>query len=381
MFLAFFSEKMSFRQVVHNLHAGRFLFTSESVTEGHPDKIADQISDAILDACLCQDRNSIVSVDAATKTGVVLLLGEITTNSIVDCDTIARDTVKQIGYDAENKGLDYQRMDVVNSIEMISSFSPPSSTQVPKSLLTGQVFGYATNETPELMPLSHMFATQLCKKLTEVRRNGMCPWARPDGKAQVTMEYGVGLDNSLMPLRVHTLVISIQHVSDTPIDHIRSDVLEYVVKPVIKSPFLDEETVYLINPSGRFVVGGPQADAGLTGRQSIIDTYGGWGSYGGGVLSGRDASKFQRTTLYVMRWVAKSLVKAGLAGRCLVQVSYVQGQLASLHVDSYGSAKFGLSNEALCNIIKRNFDLTPGALVNEFGLCSPGFKRDRKSVV
>jgi S-adenosylmethionine synthetase len=363
--------------------AGNFLFTSESVNEGHPDKLADQVSDAVLDACLAQDPDSRVACETCTKTGMVMVFGEITTKAKVDYEAVVRETCKQIGYDDVAKGLDYKTMEVLNKLEEqspdIGGAVHGMGTKAVEEIGAGDqghMFGYASDETKNFMPLTHDLATSIGFKLTEVRKNGTCPWLRPDGKTQVTAEYKKREDGSMEVQRIHTILISTQHSEEVTNDQIKADLMEHVIKPVVPAEYLDEDTIYHLNPSGRFVIGGPHGDAGLTGRKIIIDTYGGWGAHGGGAFSGKDTTKVDRSAAYAARWAAKSLVAAGLARRCLVQVSYAIGvvQPLSMFVDSYGSAQFGLSDEELCEIVKRNFDFRPGCIQRDLNLKVPQFQ-------
>jgi S-adenosylmethionine synthetase len=352
-----------------------FLFTSESVGEGHPDKICDQISDAVLDAHLKQDPNAKVACECAAKTGMIMLLGEISSKAHVDYQKVVRDTIKYIGYDDSNKGFDYKTCNVLSALE-------EQSPDIAHGVHVGRdeddigagdqglMFGYATDETEECMPLTVVLAHKLNAKIAELRRNGGLAWARPDSKTQVTCEYRM-IKGACVPMRVHTVVISLQHSEDVTTEQIRSDLLEKVVRVVIPEKYLDAKTVYHLQPSGRFVIGGPQSDAGLTGRKIIVDTYGGWGAHGGGAFSGKDFSKVDRSAAYAARWVAKSLVKAGLCRRVLVQVSYAIGVAhpLSVFVSSYGT---GVKSDAeLLDIVKNNFDLRPGVIVKELDLKRP----------
>jgi len=301
------------------------LFTSESVTEGHPDKLCDQVSDAVLDACLAQDPYSKVACETASKTGLVMVFGEITTKAKVNYEAVVRETVKKIGYDAKEKGMDYRTANIVVAIEAQSP-DIAQGVHIDRKVEDigagdqGHMFGYATDETEEMMPLTHSLATQLGARLTKVRVEGICKWVRPDGKTQVTVEYRKDRNGFLTPIRVHTIVISTQHDETVTNDQIRADLLEHVIKPIVPAKYLTKDTIYHLNPSGRFVIGGPHGDAGLTGRKIIIDTYGGWGAHGGGAFSGKDPTKVDRSAAYAARWIAKSLVAAGLAKRVIVQV-------------------------------------------------------------
>ena len=358
--------------------ATTFLFTSDSVNDGHPDKICDQIVDAILDACIKEDEKSRVSCNCCIKSGMVFLVGEITTKARINYEQVVRETIKEIGYDDSSKGFDYKTCNVVVAIEEqshdISQCVDSDSIEDLGAGDQGFVFGYATNETTEMIPLSHLVALKLTEKITSLRKDGTLSWLRPDAKAQVTFEYELE-DGVVVPVRVHTIVISTQHDDIVTKKQIHADLMEHVVKPVVDAKYIDTRTIFHFNPSGRFVTGGPDGDTGISGRQINVDTYGGWVSQGSGSFSGKDMTKIERSGSYAARWIAKSLVAADLCKRILVQVSYAIGISSpiSVYVDTFGTGS--VTDKEMLDIINQNFDLRPGCIIRDLKLICPIMKK------
>ena len=364
---------------------GRHLFTSESVTEGHPDKICDQISDAVLDAFLANDPNARVACEVSVATGLVLVIGEISTKAdYVDIPSIVRNTIKEIGYTRAKYGFDYNTCAVLTSL---NEQSPDIAQGVNSAIETrtedaknetenigagdqGLMFGFASNETPELMPLPIALSHRIARRLSEVRKDGTLDYLRPDGKTQVTIEY-----QDDKPVRVDTIVVSTQHAEEATLEQIQRDIREHVILPVVPAELLDEKTRFFINPTGRFVIGGPQGDAGLTGRKIIVDTYGGYARHGGGAFSGKDPTKVDRSAAYAARYVAKNIVAAGLADKCEIQLAYAIGvaQPVSINVDTYGTGK--VADEKLVELVEKNFDLRPAGIIKMLDLRRPIYRQ------
>ena len=363
----------------------KLLFTSESVTEGHPDKMCDAISDAILDALLEQDPMSRVACETATTTGLVLVMGEITTKAYVDIQKIVRDTIREIGYTRGKYGFDADTCGVITAIDEQSgdiAMGVDKALEAKEHKMTddqieaigagdqGMMFGFACNETDEYMPAPIYYAHKLTRKLSEVRKNGTLSYLRPDGKSQVTVEY-----DDDKPVRIETIVVSSQHAPEITLDQIKKDIIEYVIKPVVPAELIDENTKYYINPTGRFVIGGPQGDSGLTGRKIIVDTYGGVARHGGGAFSGKDCTKVDRSAAYAARYVAKNVVAAGLADKCEVQLAYAIGvaKPVSILIDTFGTGK--VDEEKLSAAVDKVFDLRPAAIIKMLDLRKPQYRK------
>ncbi len=363
------------------MNSAHYLFTSESVTEGHPDKLCDQVSDAVLDACLAQDPTSRVACETATKTGFVMLMGEITTRANINFDELVRNVVRGIGYDDSSKGFDgttcavqvaiaKQSGDIAMGVDKALEAKAGEISDAEIESIgagdQGMMFGYACNETPTLMPMPIYLAHKLTRRLAEVRKSGALPWLRPDGKSQVTVEYQHG-----KPVRVDTVLISTQHGPEVSHAEIEEAVMEHVITPVISDGLMDAKTKVFVNPTGRFVIGGPMGDAGVTGRKIIVDTYGGMGRHGGGAFSGKDPTKVDRSAAYAARWVAKNVVAAGLADRCEVQVAYAIGVAhpMSINIETFGTGK--IDDDKIARLIAENFDLRPGAIIRDLDLRRP----------
>ncbi|MCX7934376.1 MAG: methionine adenosyltransferase [Planctomycetota bacterium] len=355
------------------LAKSRQLFASESVTKGHPDKVADQISDAVLDHILAKDPKSRVACEVLVTTGLCLIAGEITTNCWVDITEIARGVIKSIGYNDSSMGFDWKTCSVLCAIGKqspdIALGVDPGVNREQGAGDQGMMFGYAVNETPELMPMPIMLAHKLCRRLAEARENGEIPYLRPDGKSQVVVEY-----EGRRPIRVHTALVSTQHDEEATHEEIKRDVIEKIIKRAIPSYLLDEQTVYHVNPTGRFVIGGPHGDCGLTGRKIIVDTYGGRGRHGGGAFSGKDPSKVDRSAAYACRWIAKNVVAAGLAEECEIQISYAIGiaRPLSIRVFTFGTGR--IDDDRLAEIIAKHFDLRPAAIIERLDLLKPKYQ-------
>ena len=377
-----FSLTWRYYQIMRTMmESEKYLFTSESVTEGHPDKICDQISDTVLDKCLEQDPQSRVACETATKTGFVILLGEITTKAHLNYDKIVREAIEKIGYDHTDKGFDHNTCGVLvalanqsgdialgvdKALESKTGVMKDNEVEAIGAGDQGMMFGFACRETPTLMPMPIYLAHKLTRKLAETRKDGTLPWLRPDGKSQVTVEYKFG-----KPVRVHTVVISTQHAEEIEQDEIRSSVIEHIIQAVIPNDMLDKDTIYHVNPTGRFVTGGPKGDSGVTGRKIIVDTYGGMGRHGGGCFSGKDPTKVDRSAAYAARWVAKNIVAAELADRCEIQVAYAIGVAhpVSINVETFGTGC--IPDSQIANLVMENFDLRPGAIIRDLDLRKP----------
>ncbi len=367
------------------MSAPSLLFTSESVSEGHPDKMCDQISDAVVDAIFAQDPDARIACETAIKTGFVLLLGEITTTAFVDFDALVREVVNDIGFDASEKGFDGHTCGVQVAIAAQSpdiALGVDRSKEAKEGAVTdaeieaigagdqGMMFGFACNETETLMPTPIFYSHKLVRRLAEVRKNGTLPWLRPDSKSQVTVEYAYG-----KPRRIHTVLLSTQHTPEISQEEIRAALIEHVIEPVLPADLIDEDLLIYTNPTGRFVVGGPMGDAGLTGRKIIVDTYGGMGRHGGGAFSGKDCTKVDRSAAYAARWVAKNIVAAGLADRCEIQLAYAIGVAhpLSVNVETFGTGK--ISDAQIAELVDEQFDLRPGAIIHDLDLRRPIYRQ------
>lgn len=367
------------------MNSPSLMFTSESVTEGHPDKVCDQISDAVLDACLEQDPGSRVACETAAKTGFVLLLGEITTNAQINFDDLVRKVILDIGYDAGEKGLDgntcavlvalaKQSGDIALGVNKALEAKQGEMSEAEIEAIgagdQGMMFGYACDETPTLMPMPIYLAHKMARRLSEVRKDGTLPWLRPDGKTQVTVEYSYGL-----PKRIDTVLVSAQHAPDISQEEIRAALTQHVILPVLPADMVDDELKIFVNPTGRFVIGGPQGDAGVTGRKIIVDSYGGMGRHGGGAFSGKDPTKVDRSAAYAARWAAKNVVASGLASRCEIQVAYAIGVAhpLSINVETFGTGI--IPDDEIARLITNNFDLRPGAIIRDLGLRRPIYRQ------
>jgi S-adenosylmethionine synthetase len=367
------------------MNSPSLMFTSESVTEGHPDKVCDQISDAVVDACLEQDPRSRVACEAAAKTGFVLLLGEITTRAQLNFDELARKVILEIGYDASDKGLDGNicavllalakqsgdiAMGVNRALEAKCGEMSEDEVEAIGAGDQGMMFGYACDETPTLMPMPIYLAHKMARRLSEVRKGGTLPWLRPDGKTQVTVEYSYG-----RPYRIDTVLVSTQHAPEITQDEIREAVIKHVIMPTLPPEMVDDQLKIFVNPTGRFVIGGPQGDAGVTGRKSIVDTYGGMGRHGGGAFSGKDPTKVDRSAAYAARWAAKNVVAAGLAQRCEIQVAYAIGVACplSINVETFGTGV--ISDDEIARLVTTYFDLRPGAIIRDLDLRRPIYRQ------